>query len=159
MPYGNSYTWAKYGHFILHNGIIPSDNSAAGSDDESPETPYKHSMADNMNSLTVNHRDCLISFLRTDPDSTASFIVDASSTRLIDEFDNNFFDCWPKELRKDTILMRSLSKIQILQSRAFVSLRRRPPKFHCQFSQIYSTISLRKRFIWNQRCNYCSSST
>ncbi len=95
MPYGNRYTWAKYGHFILHNGIIPVDNSAAGSDDESPENPNKHStMADNMNSLTVNHRDCLISFLRTDPDSAASFIVDTSSTCLIDEFVNNFFfDC------------------------------------------------------------------
>ena len=91
MPYGDRYTWAKYGHFILHNGIIPSDNSAAGSDDESPETPNKHSMADNMNSLTVNHQDCLISFLQTDPDSAASFIVDASSTRLIDEFVNKIF--------------------------------------------------------------------
>ena len=91
MPYDDRYTWAKYGHFILHNRIIPADNSAAGSDDKSPENPNKHSMADNMNSLTVNHRDCLISFLRTDPDSAASFIVDASSTRLIDEFVNKIF--------------------------------------------------------------------
>ncbi len=77
-----------HGHFILHNGIIPVDNSAAGSDDESPEKPNKHSMADNMNSLTVNHHDCLILFLRTDPDGAASFILDASSTCLIDEFVN-----------------------------------------------------------------------
>ncbi len=91
MSYGNRYTWAKYGHFILRNGIIPANNSAAGSDDESPENPNKHSMADNMNSLTVNYRDCLILFLRTDPDGAASFIVDASSTCLIDEFVNKIF--------------------------------------------------------------------
>jgi hypothetical protein len=41
--------------------------------------------------------------------------------------------------------MRSLSKIQISQSRAFVSLRRRPQKFHCQFSQIYFTIVYKKK--------------
>ncbi len=86
MPYGNSYTWAKYGHFILHNRIIPTYNTAIGSDDESPTNPNKQSMADNNNSLTFNHRDCLISFLRTDSDGAASFIVDASSTSLIDEF-------------------------------------------------------------------------
>jgi hypothetical protein len=49
-PYGDRYTWAKYGHYILHTGIIPSE-----SDDESPETTNKHSMPDNMNRLTVNH--------------------------------------------------------------------------------------------------------
>jgi hypothetical protein len=75
MPYGDMYTWAKYGHHILHTGIIPSE-----SDDESPETTNKHSMADYMNSQTVNHRDCLISFLRIDPVSAASLIVDARST-------------------------------------------------------------------------------
>jgi hypothetical protein len=91
MPYGDRYTWAKYGHFILHNGIIPAENSAAGSDDKSPENPNKQSMADNMNSLTVNHRDWLILFLPTDPDGAASFIVDASSTCSIDEFLNKIF--------------------------------------------------------------------
>ena len=100
MPYGDRYTWAKYGHFILHNGIIPSDNSTAGSDDESPENPNKHSMADNENSLTVNHRDCLISFLWTDPDGAASFIVDASSTCLIDQFLNNTFRTLTKGTKK-----------------------------------------------------------
>ncbi len=60
MPYGNRYTWAKYGHFILHNKIIPADNTAAGSDDRSPTYPNKQSMADNNNNLTVNHRDCYI---------------------------------------------------------------------------------------------------
>jgi len=101
MPYGDRYTWAKYGHFIIHNGIIPADNSSVGSDDESPENPDKHSMADNMNSrLTVNHRDCLISFLRTDPDDAASFIVDASSTCLIDEFVNKIFRSLTKRTEK-----------------------------------------------------------
>jgi hypothetical protein len=103
MPYGDRYTWAKYGHFILHNGIIPTNNTAVGSDDESPTNPNKQSMADHNTSLTVNHPDCLISFLRTDPDGAASFIIDASSTCLIDDF--FFFDCRPKELRKDTFLM------------------------------------------------------
>ncbi len=115
MPYSDRYTWAKYGHFILHNKIISADNTAAGSDDESPTDPNKQSMADNNNSLTVNHCDCLISFLWTDPDGAASFIVDASSTCLIDEFLNKF-DCRPKKLRKDTFLMRSLSKMQTSQS-------------------------------------------
>jgi hypothetical protein len=91
MPYGDRYTWAKYGHFILHSSIIPTDNIAAGSDDESPTNQNKQSMSDNNNSLSVNHRDCLISFLRTDPDGAASSIVDASSTCLIDEFLNNTF--------------------------------------------------------------------
>ncbi len=91
MPYGNRYTWAKYGHFILNNGIIPANNTAAGSDDKSPKNSNKQSMADHINSLTVNHHDCMILFLRTDPDSAASFIVDASSTCLIDEFLNKIF--------------------------------------------------------------------
>jgi len=57
-------------------------------------------MADNMNSLTVNHRDFLISFLRTDPDNAASFIVDASSTCLIDEFVNKIFQLLTKGAEK-----------------------------------------------------------
>ena len=86
MPYGNRYTWGKYGHDILNTGIIPSE-----SDDESPETTNKHYISDNMNRLTVNHRNCLISFLRIDPVSAASLIADARSTHLIDEFINKFF--------------------------------------------------------------------
>ena len=101
-------------------------------------------MADNMNSLTVNHQDCLISFLQTDPDSAASFIVDASSTRLIDEFVNEKFRSLTKGTEKGYYFDAFIEKNQILQSRASVSLRRRQPKFHCQFSQIYSTIGLRK---------------
>jgi hypothetical protein len=41
MPYGNRYTWAKYGHFILHSGSIPTNNTAAGSDDKSPTNQNK----------------------------------------------------------------------------------------------------------------------
>ncbi len=62
MPYGNRYIWAKYGHFILHSGIIPTDNTAAGSDDKFLTNQNKPSMADHNDSLTVNHCDCLISF-------------------------------------------------------------------------------------------------
>ena len=42
-------------------------------------------------SLTVNHLECLISFLQTDPNGTASFVVDARSARLIDDFLKNTF--------------------------------------------------------------------
>jgi hypothetical protein len=140
MPYGDRYTWAKYGHFILHNGIIPTNNTAAGSDDESLTDPNKQSMVDNKNSLTVNHRDCLISFLWTDPDGAASFIVDASSTCLIDEFLNKTFRLLTRGTERGYFLMSSLSKLQTSQSQAFVSLQRKPQKFPWQFSQIYSTI-------------------
>ena len=34
MPYSNRYTWAKYGHFILYSGIIPTNNTVAGVDDK-----------------------------------------------------------------------------------------------------------------------------
>jgi hypothetical protein len=100
MPYSHRYTWAKYGHFILHSGISPTDNTAAGSDDESLTNQNKQAAADHNNSLTVNHCDCLISFLWTDPDGAASFIVDASSTCLIDEFLNNTFQTLTKRTKK-----------------------------------------------------------
>jgi hypothetical protein len=100
MPYSNRYTWAKYGHFILHAGIIPIDNTAAGSDDKSLPNQNKKEWADHNDSLTVNHCDCLISFLRTDPDGAASFIVDASSTCSIDQFLNNTFQSLTKGTKK-----------------------------------------------------------
>jgi hypothetical protein len=105
MPYGDRYTWAKYVHFILCSGIIPTDNTAAGSDDESLTNQNKQAVADHNNSLTVNHNDCLISFLWTDPDGAASFIADASSTCLLDEFLITLFELRPKEPRKNTSLM------------------------------------------------------
>ena len=95
MPYGNRYTWGKYGHDILNIGNTPSK-----SDDESPETTNKHSMSDNMNSLTVNHRNCLILFLRIDPVSAASLIVDARSTHLINECINKIFQKLTKGTKK-----------------------------------------------------------
>ncbi len=105
MPYGNRYTWAKYGHFILHSGIIPTEDTAAGSDDKSLTNQNKQAAADHNDSLIVNHHDCLISFLWTDADGAASFIVDERSTCLIDEFLNNTFELRSKEPRKDTSLM------------------------------------------------------
>ena len=42
-------------------------------------------------SLTENHRECLVSFLQTDPDGAASFVLDARSARLIEEFLKNTF--------------------------------------------------------------------
>ena len=38
-------------------------------------------------------------------------------------------------------------------------LQRKPRKSHLQFSLIYSITGLRKNHTWNQRWNYCSSST
>jgi hypothetical protein len=35
MPYSDRYTWVKYGHFILHPGTIPNNNTAGGSDNKS----------------------------------------------------------------------------------------------------------------------------
>ena len=64
------------------------------------ETTNKHSMSDNINSLTVNHRNCLISFLRIDPVSAASLIVDASSNNLIDEFVKKLFQKLTKGTEK-----------------------------------------------------------
>ncbi len=81
----------KVWSYIGNTGIIPSE-----SNDESPETTNKHSMSDNMNSLTVNHQNCLISFLQIDPVSAASLIVDARSTHLIDEFINKIFQSLTK---------------------------------------------------------------
>ena len=34
MPYSDRFTWAKYGHFILYSGIIPTNNTVAGVDDK-----------------------------------------------------------------------------------------------------------------------------
>ena len=51
-------------------------------------------------SVTNHHRDCLITFLRTDPDGAASFVVDASSTCLIDEFVNKNFRLLTKGTEK-----------------------------------------------------------
>ncbi len=48
----------------------------------------------------MNHHDCLISFLQTDPDGAASFIVDARSTCLIDEFLKNTFQTLTKGTKK-----------------------------------------------------------
>ena len=83
MPYGDRYTWGKYGHEILYLG-----KNSSKSDDDSTETAFKHSMSDNMSSLTVNHRNILISFLRIHPINAASLIVDARSTQMIEYFMN-----------------------------------------------------------------------
>jgi hypothetical protein len=87
MPYSGRFTWAKYGHFILYSGPIPLHDSsvAVGVHDES---------------VTGNHLDCLISFLRTDPDGAASFVVDARSARLIDEFLKHTFRALTKGTEK-----------------------------------------------------------
>jgi hypothetical protein len=78
MPYSDRFTWAKYGHFILYSGLIPVH------DKESHDKSVAVGVNDE--SVTNHHRDCLITFLRTDPDGAASFVVDARSARLIDEF-------------------------------------------------------------------------
>jgi hypothetical protein len=87
MSYSDRFTWAKYGHLILYSGLIPANNKsfAVGVHDES---------------VTVNHRDCLILFLRTDPDGAASFVVDARSARLIEEFLKKTFRALTKGTEK-----------------------------------------------------------
>jgi len=74
MPYSDRFRWAKYGHFILYSGLIPKNKS---------------SLRVHNKSLTVTHCECLISFLWTDFDGTASLVVDATSARRIDDFLKN----------------------------------------------------------------------
>ncbi len=69
----------------FHTGIIHINNTVAGVHDESL-TNKNFVVGVHNKSLTVTHRECLISFLQTDPDGTASFVVDARSACLIDEF-------------------------------------------------------------------------
>jgi len=57
-------------------------------------------MSDNMNSLTVNHRNILISFLRIHPINAASLIVDARSTQKIEYFMNKIFQKLTKGTEK-----------------------------------------------------------
>ena len=90
MPFNNRFTWTKYGHFILYSGIIPIRNTVAGVDDEGLTNKNIEAVDHNV-SLIVNHRECVFSFLQTDPDGAASFIIDARSTCLIDEFPKNTF--------------------------------------------------------------------
>ena len=78
MSYSDRFTWAKYGHFILFSGLIPVNNKS-------------FALGVHNESVTANHRDCLISFLQTDPDGAASFVLDARSARLIEEFLKNTF--------------------------------------------------------------------
>ena len=56
-------------------------------------------------------------------------------------------------------MIRSGRRIHYRLRRALVTLQRKPQKSHSQFSPIYSITGLRKSHIWNQRWNYCSSST
>jgi len=51
-------------------------------------------------SLTVNHHECLILFLQTDPDGAASFVVGARSAHLIDDFLKNTFRALTKGTEK-----------------------------------------------------------
>jgi hypothetical protein len=62
IKYGDSYSWAKYGHHILHRGIIPTGGQV-------------ESMARQDINLTSTHQDTLILFLRIDPDQAASHMI------------------------------------------------------------------------------------
>jgi hypothetical protein len=160
MPYGDRYTWAKYGHFILHSNIIPTDNTAAGSDDKSLTNQNKQSMADNNDSLTVNHRDCLISFLRTtDPDGAASFIVDASSTCLIDQFLNNTFRSLTKGTKKGYLFDELIEKNADLTVSSICVIAKEATKIPLAIFTDLFHHRFKKKIFWNQRWNYCSSST
>jgi len=69
----------------VHDESLTNKNFAVGVHDES---------------LTVTHHECLILFLQTDPNGTASFLVDARSARLIDDFLKNIFRALTKGTEK-----------------------------------------------------------
>jgi len=88
MHYSDRFTWAKYGHHILYSGIIPTNNSVAGVDKASHTNSNPLVGIHDLN-LTVTHREGLILFLQTDPENAASFGIDASINRRINDFLNN----------------------------------------------------------------------
>ncbi len=90
MPHSERFTWAKYSRFILYSGIIPINNTVAGVHDKGL-TNKNFVVGDHDKSLTVNHCECLISFLQTYPNGATSFVIDARSTCIIDEFLKNTF--------------------------------------------------------------------
>ena len=90
MRYSDRFTWAKYGHFILYSGLIPVHDKSLMN--------QNFAVGFHEVSLTENHRECLVSFLQTDPDGAASFVVDARSARLIEDFLKNTF----RDLTKGT---------------------------------------------------------
>ncbi len=98
MSYRDRFTWAKYGHFILYSGITPINNTVAGVQHDEGLTNKNFAVGDYDKSLTVNHPECLISFFQTDLDSAVSFVIDARSTCLIDEFFKDgscsYRPCW-----------------------------------------------------------------
>ncbi len=77
MSYGDRFTWAKYGHLILFSGLILKSNTEV--------------LTIHEDSLTMTHRDCLLSFLWTDPDGSVSFVLDKTTDGRIDEFLKNTF--------------------------------------------------------------------
>ncbi len=78
IEYGDSYSWAKYGHHILHRGILPIGGLV--------ESTAKHD-----SNLTATHRDSLIQFLRIHPDEAASHILDKESEKKIHGFLDGIF--------------------------------------------------------------------
>ncbi len=151
MPYSDRFTWAKYGHFILYSGLIPvndkslmNQNFAAGN----------HGV-----SLTENHRECLISFLQTDPDGAASFVVDARSARLIDDFMKNTFRNLTKGTEKGYFFDEVMETNADLIVSSICLIAMEATKIPLAIFTDLFQHRLRKSCIWNQLWNYCSSST
>jgi hypothetical protein len=95
MPDSDRLAWAKYGHHILHSGIISTNNSVAGVDKASHTNSYPLVGIHEIN-LTATYRECLILFLQTDPGNAVSFGIDASINWRINDFLNNIFRSFTK---------------------------------------------------------------
>jgi len=143
MPYSDRFTWAKYGHHILYSGIIPTNNSVAEVDIASHTNSFALVATHNIN-LTATHRECLILFLQTDPGNAASFGVDTSIHRRINDFLKNIFRSFTKGKDKGNFFDQIWEKNMISVASSIGDIAKEATKSHSQFSPIYSITGLRK---------------
>ena len=158
MPYSDRFTWAKYGHHILYSGIIPTNNSVAEVDKANQTNSYPLVATHDIN-LTATHRECLILFLQTDPGNAASFCVDASINQKINDFLNNIFRSFTKGKDKGNFFDQICEKNMKSVALSIGDIAKEATKIPFAIFTNLFHYRFKKNHIWNQRWNYCSSST
>jgi hypothetical protein len=157
MPSSDRFTWAKYGHHILYSGITPTNNSVAEVNEASHTNSYPLVATHDIN-LAATHRECLILILQTDPGNAASFGVDASINRRINDFLNNIFQSFTKGKDKGNFFNQIWEENMILVALSIGDIAKEATKipfaiftnlFHYRFkkkSYLESTLELLQQF-------------
>jgi hypothetical protein len=130
IEYGDSYSWAKYGHHICHRGIIPIGGLV-------------ESMAKHDSNLTATHQDTLIHFLGFIQMKQHPIFLTKRARKKFMGFLMEFSKI-TREWRRVTHSTSILIMILITLVERFLTVLLGQPKFLFPFSLTYSTIASKR---------------